>query len=208
MTLAACEPANLSVADVFASLPRLETKRLLLREITLADKDDLLEFASDPRVSAYTSWRSPGCAEECEQYISSVMEQYAASQLAPWGVIHKADAKLIGMVEFVTWAPRHARAEVQGLAAPKYWGRGYAIEALREAVRFGFETMRVNRIEALCRTDNAPAGYVLEKVGMKLEGVLREHVFAGGAFRDANVYAIVSSDWGGTFHQGSNSQGA
>ena len=78
---------------------------------------------------------------------------------------------------------------------PDYWGRGYATEAAREMLRFGFEELQLHRITAGCIADNAASAHVLEKIGMKLEGRLREKEFFKGRWWDHLWYEILEQEW-------------
>lgn len=126
--------------------------------------------------------------------MTSVMDQYRNHQVAPWGVVHKGNMKLIGTCGFIYWIPDHARAEIGYALSRTYWGEGYMTEAVREVISFGRRTMELNRIEARCRTENTASARVLEKVGMKFEGILRRHIFSKGAYHDMKMYSILRSE--------------
>ncbi len=187
--------AEVTVADVFGNLPSLETERLLLRKLRLEDAGDLFEYASDPEVSRYTTWEAHKTIDDSRAILSQWMDLYATGQVAPWGVVHKGDAKLIGTCGFVSWAPRHARAEVAYALSRKYWNKGYTTEAVRAVIAFGYNTMRLNRIEARCEIPNVGSARVMEKVGMKFEGVLRQQLFVKGVYVDLKMYSILRAEW-------------
>jgi RimJ/RimL family protein N-acetyltransferase len=79
--------------------------------------------------------------------------------------------------------------------APRYWGKGYATEAARAMVAFGFGELRLHRIWARCVADNVASYRVLEKVGMRREGCLREEEWIKGRWRDTLVYGILDHEW-------------
>jgi ribosomal-protein-alanine N-acetyltransferase len=79
--------------------------------------------------------------------------------------------------------------------ARRLWNQGLMTEAVREIVRFGFERMNLNRIEARCKIANVGSARVMEKVGLSFEGVLREHQYAKGVFEDLKLYSILRSEW-------------
>ena len=110
-------------------------------------------------------------------------------------MIHKADNKLIGTYGFLNWFPKHARAELAYALARKYWGRNYTTEAARGVVDFGFRIMQLHRIEARCRIENVASARVMEKLGMKFEGVLRGYLFIKGAHHDFKLYSILRREW-------------
>jgi ribosomal-protein-alanine N-acetyltransferase len=76
-----------------------------------------------------------------------------------------------------------------------WWGQGYASEAARAAVRFAFKELNLNRVYAHYMTRNPASGRVLEKIGMKREGLLRQRVRKWGVFEDVVILAMLRDDW-------------
>lgn len=181
--------------DALSHLPALETPRLLLRRLRLTDATDLWEYASDPRVSRYTSWDQYSSIGDGQRFIHWALDRYQRGSLAPWGIEFKPEQKLIGTIGFTDYSPTNRRAEVNYALAAKYWGRGLTPEALEEAIAFGFGVARLNRIEARCIPENVASARVMEKVGMRLEGTLRQALHTKGQFYDLQVYAILRQDW-------------
>lgn len=179
----------------FSNLPTLETERLLLRDLTLEDAEDLFEYASDPDVSRYNIWSVHKSLEDSKRFLSTVMEQYKNHELADWGIIHKADKKLIGTCGLASWIQDQRRAEIGYVLSKKYWGKGYMLEAVHPVIAFGFQMMKLNRIEGRCILLNTASARVMEKVGMKFEGVLRQHLFTKGSFYDVKMYSILKEEW-------------
>lgn len=177
------------------SLPVLETGRLTLRPITMADAQDILEYASDSTLQRYTTWTTHKTLADSETYIRAVQKCYRRQEPAPWGIVHKADNKLIGTMGFCHLAPKYQRGMVGYVLSPKYWGQGLATEALKEIINFGFSTLNLNRIEAICSNVNAPSSRVLEKAGMKLEGILDEYFPMNGEIRDGKSYRVLRREW-------------
>ena len=176
--------ADLRVEDVFGDLPVLQTERLQLRRLRLDDAGDVFEYASDPEVSRYTTWKAHKTLEDSRAFLSSVIELYNSLQVAPWGMEHKEHRKLVGTCGFVSWNLRHRRAEIAYALARPYWNQGYTTEAVRAVIAFGYRVMGLNRIEARCDVPNIASARVMEKVGMKYEGVLRHHMFTKGEYVD------------------------
>jgi [ribosomal protein S5]-alanine N-acetyltransferase len=186
----------MSVADVFGNLPTLETERLTLRPLTPADLDDVFDYASDPLVARYVTWSAHQSLDDSRFFLNLMLAKYRAGEVAPWGVVHRRDRRLIGTSGFTWWNRTHASAEIGYAMARAYWGQGLMTEAAREIVRFGFEVMSLNRIEACHDVDNPASGRVMEKVGMSREGTRREAVFVKGDFRDLHIYSILRREYG------------
>jgi [ribosomal protein S5]-alanine N-acetyltransferase len=78
-----------------------------------------------------------------------------------------------------------------------WWGQGYATEAAKALLRHGFEALGLNRIYAHHMTKNPASGRVLEKIGMKREGLLRQAILKSDNFEDVVLYAMLRQDWTG-----------
>ncbi|KJH71904.1 GNAT family N-acetyltransferase [Aliterella atlantica] len=177
------------------NLPVLETQRLLLRSLNLNDAVDIFEYAADPQVSQYATWSAHQSINQSKQFIESVIAQYRNHQLAAWGIVCKADNKVIGTCGFTNWIATARRAEIGYALSSKYWGQGYMPEAVRLLFGFGFCLMKLNRIEAKCVIANTASARVMEKVGMQFEGILRQDLLAKGSFYDVKIYSILKQDW-------------
>jgi len=185
----------MEVAEVFADLPPLQTERLLLRRVTEDDAQDVLAYASDPDVARHTTWEPHASPEASRAFVASLLAKYATGEVANWGVVLKAEGRLVGTCGFVYWVPRHDRAEIAYALARRLWGRGLMTEAVRRVLGFGFGAMGCNRIEARCLPDNVGSARVMEKAGMTFEGVIREQMHVKGAYRDLRLYSVLRREW-------------
>ena len=91
--------------------------------------------------------------------------------------------------------PQHNKGKVGVLVARKHWGKGFATEALQAVLAFGFETIGLQRIEGNHFIRNPASGRVMEKCGMRQEGICRQHVHKNGGYEDMVLRAILKSDW-------------
>jgi ribosomal-protein-alanine N-acetyltransferase len=187
-------PAPITVDAVFGDLPALETERLLLRRFTADDIDAVFEYGRDPDVARFVTWDVHTSRDDSRQFVEATLAHYAAGRIGPWAVVLKGGG-VIGSAGFVTWQPEHARAEAGYALHQSYWGQGLATEALREIARFGFAVMQLNRLIAVCDPANVPSARVMEKIGMRYEGTLRQYAFSKGAFRDTEIRALLRSGW-------------
>ena len=92
------------------------------------------------------------------------------------------------------YSPDNASCELGYSLARPLWGRGYMTEALRRVIAFTFDTMDMNRIEAQHELANPASGRVMEKCGMRREGILRQRLYNKGQYVDVALYAILRSD--------------
>ncbi len=181
-----------------APFPALETERLVLRPLTSADLEFVFHHFSHPEVYAFLLDEAPISTYRQAQDILDFYLQPTAHTYNRWGLARKEDHQLIGTCGYHKWNPCHHRAEIGYDLSPAERHRGYMAEALRAVLRFGFEQLRLHRIEALVYEGNQPSVRLLRKLGFQAEGVLREYFYARGKFHDHWLYSLLSSEWGRT----------
>ena len=179
---------------IFARLPQLGTPRLILRKIQMSDAADIYEYSRDPQVSRHVLWEAHHSIHDSRGYIRYIHRQYRNGDPSSWGITLRSNGKLIGTIGYMWWNETNRSAEVGYSLSRAYWNQGYMTEALREVIRFGFEEMNLNRIEAQHELTNPASGKVMEKVGMRQEGVLRSRLYNKGRFVDVALYAILRGD--------------
>jgi len=181
----------MDLKTLFTPFPVLETRRLILRALRPSDLDDLYEYASDPEIDHYVPWEHYKNRDEACENLNMFLEQYDKEGFGAWGIEHRADKKLIGLIN--TSKPGYnRRVEVGYTISRAYWGQGLATEALQAAIQFGFEKMELARIEAVVLPENSASARVLEKAGMQFEGLLRKYQVWKDKPRDLNIYAITT----------------
>ncbi|AOZ90841.1 GNAT family N-acetyltransferase [Paenibacillus crassostreae] len=194
----------MEVDILFSESPVFETERLILRKLSMNDLDSYFEFASDPIVSVSTLWNRHETIEDTKDYLHKVMGKYESKEAFRWGIIYKPNNQLIGRTGLISWDVTHSRAEIGYALASQYWNKGIISEATREVMRYGFEKLELNRIEGRCNYNNEGSARVMEKLGMKLEGILREQLKIKGTFMDQRLYSILKSDYVSTINKSSS----
>jgi len=183
------------IKQVFRDLPRLETERIILRKMSLRDVSDLFEYASEPEVTKYVTWDYHRTVADSKYFLNLVLQKYKDHDVSPWGMVLKENNKLIGTCGYAWWMPENYRAEFGYALSMKYWNQGLMTEAVREIIRFGFETMELNRIEARCKTDNLASEKVMQKCGMKFEGIMRQQMHVKDEYHDLKMYSILKKEY-------------
>jgi ribosomal-protein-alanine N-acetyltransferase len=152
-------------------MAEIETARLRLRPFTLDDIDSYYRaVVSDPDVMRYLPGRVPRPYERTEPMIRFYMEHQAQHGFAFWAVIHQAEDRLIGHAG-LQYIPNTPEIEVGYALASAYWGQGLAPEAAHAALRYGFETLGLDRIVAVAVPENAASQRVMLKIGMRYEKI-------------------------------------
>ena len=175
---------------------QLITDRLVLREFKEDDWPEVLAYQSDPRYLQYYEW-THRTADDVRQFVQRFVDQNKARprlkhQLAVTLAGHDA---AIGNCGIRLERIDAHEADIGYELAPQHWGRGYATEAARAILRFGFEELKVHRIWAWCIADNLASARVLEKIGMQPEGRLRDREWFKGRWWDVLMYAILEPEW-------------
>ena len=176
------------------SMPTLETPRLILRRIAMSDAKDIFAYSCDEEVARHVLWTAQRSIGEAKEYCRFMMRKYRNDEPSSWGIIEKKTNKLVGTIGFMDYSEDNASVEVGYSLARWVWNCGYMTEALRRVIDYAFETMDLNRIEAQHEVTNPSSGRVMEKCGMKKEGVLCQRLYNKGKFVDVALYAIVRGD--------------
>jgi [ribosomal protein S5]-alanine N-acetyltransferase len=174
----------------------LVSGRVRLREFQPTDAAAALRWASDPAYFRYMSVEPASEADETE-FLRDVDTRARTQPRVDYhlGIVERDDDDLIGIVRLSINEPEHRGADIgYGLRTDR-WGLGYATEAARMLVGFGFASLGLHRIWGLCDPQNIGSRRVMEKIGMRQEGRFREHVFARGQWRDSLAFAILEREW-------------
>jgi ribosomal-protein-alanine N-acetyltransferase len=176
-------------------LPTLPTERLLLRPFDTADAPAVQGLAGDREVASNTL-TIPHPYEDgmAEAWIEGHAGNWAERKILTLAVTTAEDG-VLGAIG-IHLKLEHLRGELGYWIGVPFWNRGYATEAAGAMIEFGFFSIGLNRIEAHHFTRNPASGRVMEKLGMTLEGVRREHVLKDDTLEDLALYAILHSDPG------------
>ncbi|MEF2965374.1 GNAT family protein [Paenibacillus sp. M1] len=182
------------IEDHFDPFPVLETNRILLRPITTMDVEDMFQYCSVPEVARYATWDYHKSIEDTKGFVDFVLDRYKTDKVGPWGIQYKETNKLIGSCSFVNWDNHCLRAELGYVLSTEYWNQGLMTEVVTRIVEYAFNELELVRIEAKCHPENAGSARVMEKSGMKFEGVLRKYIWAKGELQDVKLYSIISDE--------------
>jgi RimJ/RimL family protein N-acetyltransferase len=177
------------------SQPTLETTRLRLRPFVLTDADAVQALAGSRDVAA-TTLNIPHPYEEgmADVWIRTHAPGFEDDHQATFAVTLKESEELVGAISLQINRV-HGRAELGYWIGVPFWNRGYATEAARAVLRFGFKELGLNRIFAMHLVRNPASGRVMQKVEMHHEARLRQHINKWGSFEDIDLYGILAEEW-------------
>lgn len=192
-------PSTLGSAPIFdwSLHPSLETSRLSLREITLDHVEDIFLIRGNFEVTKYNIGREYSSNQQAKNLIESMTSDFQAKKALRWGVVKKDDPlkKVIGMIGFNYWNTVDHRASIGFDLNYLEWGNGYMKESLQRILQFGFNEMKLNRIEAMASAENEKSLGLLKGIGFVIEGTQREQYYEDGVYHDLVFLAILKRDW-------------
>jgi ribosomal-protein-alanine N-acetyltransferase len=179
------------------TVPTLTTERLVLRPLALTDAPDIQRLIAAREIALNTlTIPHPYPEGGAEAWIAKQTARAENDQGVPFAITRREDGALMGDIGLVVDFTNE-RAEIGYWIGVPFWGHGYGTEAARAVIAYGFGTLGLNRIFGIIFTRNAASGRVLEKAGMKFEGVHRKHDKKWGELLDVAVYAILREEWEG-----------
>lgn len=174
----------------------LQTERLILREFVHEDWPAVLAYQRKPLYLRTYAWRER-TAESVREFVGVFVKQQREDprlkfQLA---VTLRTDGRLIGNCGLRLRSAGSPVGDIGFELDSGYWGQGYATEAARSMVDLGFSQQGLHRVEAWCVADNVASARVLERLGMRREGCLREVEFYKGRWWDRLLFGLLESEW-------------
>ncbi len=183
------------ITEVFRNPPVLFTERLLLRKMERFDAEDMFEYASLPQTTEYLLWEPHPDINYTRKYLAFVSGQYKSCQFYDWAVTLRESGKMIGTCGFTRLDAKNMSGEIGYVINPAYRGFGYAAEAAKKVIEFGFEDLALQRIEARYMVDNIASRHVMNKLHMQFEGISRNAVQVRGNFVSVGTCSILRDEF-------------
>ncbi|MGD2035218.1 MAG: GNAT family protein [Bacteroidales bacterium] len=174
----------------------LSSERLTLKEIDKEDIETLHRLNSMPEIDEFNTLGIPENIDKTIKTYQSVFDDQKSEKrkLFCWIVWKSKSDEIIGLAGMKISGDRFNMGEIYYNLDPEFWGWGFATEVARTLIKFGFEELRLHRIEAGVATENKRSVRVLEKAGMTREGVRRKILPIRGEWKDNFHYAILEDD--------------
>ena len=178
-----------------SGVPALETLRLRLRPYRDGDADAMFALYSDPVVMRY--WSFPAWVEiaQARIYIQRCLAGMNSGEIFPWAIADRGSDRLIGALTFFSLHSDQLRAEIGYSLSPAFQGRGLATEALRCGLAYALDELGLLRIEADIDSRNKPSWRLLERVGFRREGLLRQRWRVNGEVCDSAFYGLLADEF-------------
>ena len=161
------------------------------RDLKHTDIDHLNELYTLPEVTQYQTW-GPQSYEETQQFINVVLDK---DSNWIYNVLVDPDTdKVIGTIQLAIDEVNQS-AEINFIVHPNHWGNGVATDIAKTIIKYAFKVLKLNRIGAAIDSNNIASGIVLEKLGMKREGMLRKDKLVQDEYRDTLIYGLLRSEY-------------
>ncbi len=183
------------IHEVFSKIPTFETERLIIRPLRMFDAFDMYEYSRMPETSEFLTWSPHTDIEYTKNYLAYIINKYASGEFYDWAVsLKNDDNKMIGTCGFSRIDFSNNIGEIGYVINPDYKGNGYAAEAAKQIISFGFEKLKFHRIEAKYIIGNDASLAVMKKCGMVYEGTQRHAMLIKGKYRDIGCAAIINEN--------------
>jgi [ribosomal protein S5]-alanine N-acetyltransferase len=185
----------MSASVAVSAIPALRTARLTLGAFHIADAEELVRLAGAREIADTTLLiPHPYELDHALAWIANQRKESVRGRAANFAIRLAGEPPIVGCAGLRDIDQEHRQAELGFWIGREYWGQGYASEAAEAVIRYGFQTLGLNRICAHHMARNPAAGRVLRRIGMEREGLLRQRVRKWGVYEDVVLYAILRDD--------------
>ncbi|MES2848065.1 MAG: GNAT family protein [Bacteroidota bacterium] len=176
----------------FTPFPTLITGRLVLREITADDANEIFFLRSDAGLLKYLDKEPEKSVEETIGFIGRIKKNLDDNDGILWGITLKDSDVVIGSICYWRMQKEHYRAEIGYILHSAQQGKGIMDEAIKAVLQYGFETMKLHSVEANVNPANESSMKVLEKNGFVKEAYFKENYYYNGKFIDSAIYSLIT----------------
>jgi [ribosomal protein S5]-alanine N-acetyltransferase len=175
--------------------PTLKSARLLLRPFADADAQAIYALQSNARVMRY--WNTPPWTDRAraQAFLATCRQMEEEASGAQFAIETLQTGAFVGWCAMFQWNPVYRSLGIGYCLDEPAWGQGHATEAVRAMLRWAYDALDLNRVEAELDTRNAASARVLEKLGFAREGLRREDCVVNGEVSDSWIYGLLRRDW-------------
>ena len=177
----------------FDPFPILKSERLLLRKITMEDAEDFFVLRSDVNAMKYIDRPKPGSIQDIYELVAKISAGIQKNESIGWAITLKDKPGMVGSMGFHLIEQENYRAEIGYMLHPSCWNKGYMSEAIKIAIEYGFNEMKLHSIEAKINPENTASARLLKKNQFTKEAYYRENYFFNGKFLDTEIYSLLTT---------------
>ena len=174
----------------------IETERLVLRRFEYTDNEAMLKnWVADEKIQSLYSEPVYSTKAEVKGLLDKYIGSYEREDYYRWAVIEKASGECIGQIAYFLVDSKNHFAEIEYCIGAEFQCKGYATEATKAVIAFGFKEMNLHKVQICTKTINAPSKRVIEKCGFTYEGTLRDYFFMNGEYVGRHYFSILRSEY-------------
>jgi len=189
------DEATMATATAVDDLPLLQGERIRLRGFRQDDIDDVYALYSDPAVTLFWSFPAWTQHQQAGDLLQHAINSRSADKILCWAIADRGNDRLIGSLTLFNINRAQGRADIGYALHSRQWGKGYAKEALRPVLDYVFDTLKLRRVEADIDPRNTSSCKLVEGLGFRHEGLLRERWLVDDALQDSAIYGLLARDW-------------
>lgn len=183
------------IKSIFSNIPTIETDRLILRRILPSDFRDMYEYSCSSVVTKYLLWKPHKSIEYTRQYSLYLQDRYRIGEFYDWAITVKGDGKMIGTVGFSAIDFNNNSAEIGYVLNESYWHHGYASEAIRAVLKFGFIRLEFDKISAKYMQKNSASRRTLDRCGFNFEKTVPRAIKRRFGYTDVSICSVLSTEF-------------
>ncbi len=147
-------------------------------------------------MAVHTTWEPHKTLDDSIKLVEYAKNNYQRGLCEPLAITLKSNPEiLIGTVGWFWNSEKHKSIEIAYALSPKYWGQGIVVEACRGLIDYAVNNFEIHRITSRCRPENTASSRVMEKLGMRHEGIQKKLMFVKGQYIDLSNYCILKDEW-------------
>ena len=178
----------------FSPFPVLTTGRLVLRQLTPEDEKEIFALRTDDAVNKYLDRLKARSIEEARKFIQKINRNISNNEAVFWGIAYKDDDALIGTACYWNIIKENDRAEIGYELLPAHQGKGIMQEAIAAIIDYGFDSMKLQVIEAVAQKDNQRSFHLLEKFNFTRDTEQEKKMEGKEEYKDTAIYSLHSED--------------
>lgn len=174
----------------------INTDRLILRKFNFEDCNDMIEYwVSNEELQKLYGEPAYKTKDEVNSLLNKYITSYEKQDYYRWAIIEKKSQTCIGQIAYFLVDSKNNFAEIEYCIGVNFQKNGYATEATKAIIEFGFNKINLHKIQISAKSINIPSKRVIEKCNFKYEGTLRDYFFDDGKYIDRIYYSILKNEY-------------
>lgn len=174
----------------------IETERLILRPFKYSDDDAMLKYwIADEKIQSLYSEPVYSTKEDVKGLLDKYIGSYQKEDYYRWAIIDKANNECIGQIAYFLVDSKNHFAEIEYCIGSDFQCRGYATEATKAVIDYGFNRINLHKVQICTKTINKPSKRVIEKCGFTYEGTLRDYFYMNNQYVGRLYFSILREEY-------------